>query len=430
MTPEATTILVSVLLLIANGFFVLAEYGLVGARRSRLESLAKQGNRSAKLFLQADKELAKHIAGVQVSITIMGISIGAITEPFFTGLIEKPLSFLPESLVRMIAIVAVAYPLVVFGELVPKYWALQQPERAAMVTIGPLRFFNALLAPLVALTRWTGEFFLKRLGIDVSRVEHGVTREELALLVRSSIDEGQFEAEQAKMINRALRLDKLDAADVMIHRLDIKWLPAGLNREELGEALKAFPHSRIPVCQDDIDEVLGIVYLQDIVKHWGDPGFSLASVTRPAEFVPESLTLDRVVQRMREARTQILIVRDEYGGTSGLMTLEDVVEEIFGELEDSLESERPPIERTSRARVTARADVRYDELLDFLGLDEEGGALTTETLAEIVVNSLSRLPKTGDRVEIPVGTLIVENMSRRRITRIALIEPTRPVEEV
>jgi putative hemolysin len=181
------------------------------------------------------------------------------------------------------------------------------------------------------------------------------------------------------------------------------------------------PHSRVPVCDGDVDEVVGIVYVQDVLKNLGREDVTLEVIARPAEFVPETLTLDRVVQRMREAKTQILIVRDEYGGTSGLLTLEDVVEEIFGELEDSLEGERPPIERVGSQRVTARADVRYDELMDFLDHEvEPESPWTTETLAEIVVSELGRVPRIGDSVQTPVGLMRVENMARRRVTRISV----------
>ncbi len=430
MSAEATTTLVlSVLLLLANAFFVAAEYGLVSARRSKVEALAKKGNRRARAVMKAYDELSTFVAGVQVCITVVGIGIGALTEPALSKALEPMLGFLPDWLLTLVSVFLVAYPLVVLGELLPKYVTLQHPERIALATVGPQRVINTILMPLVWLIRKTGEGIVRLVGVRPEDAEgQGLSREELALLLRSSSEDGHFDEAQASVVNKALNLDRLDASDVLIHRLDIKWVDLSLDRAGLLAALKTIPHSRIPVCDGDIDEVVGVAYLQDIVRHLDEPGFSLGAIMRPAEFVPENLSLDKVVTRMRDTRTQILFVRDEYGGTSGLLTLEDVVEEVFGELEDSLESERPQIERTNPRRVTARADVRYDELLQFLRRDDDEGPFTTETLAEIVIDALGRVPRVGDSVDVPLGTLKVENMARRRVTRIALVESPPRVE--
>jgi CBS domain containing-hemolysin-like protein len=185
--------------------------------------------------------------------------------------------------------------------------------------------------------------------------------------------------------------------------------------------LEFLPHSRIPVCNGDIDEVMGIAYLHDLVKLLGRPmEQGIETVIRPAIAVPENLGLDRIIGRMRDDRTQIVIVMDEYGGTSGLITLEDVVEELFGELEDSLESERPPIEIHPSGRVVARASVRFDELVSKLQveLDEDP---STDTLAEMIMDTMGRVPQVGDQIETAIGTIRVDNMARRRITRVSLI---------
>ncbi|MBS1723992.1 MAG: HlyC/CorC family transporter [Armatimonadetes bacterium] len=421
------TLVVSLLLLVGSAFFVAGEYGLVSARRPKIEALAKKGNRRAAGLLKALESMTTYVAGTQVGITLCGIAIGAVTEPYLHHLIEPGLSFLPSSVVRVLSIIAVALPLVILGELVPKYVALRNPERVALLSAPILRWAGLLLAPLVWLTSRASALILRPFGIRLDQAaSDSMSREELAILVKESHEEGHFADSQATVINKALKFDKLDAADVMIHRVDIKWLEKASDRESLPEKLKGIPHSRIPVCSGDIDELDGIVYLQDIVKAWDEPGFTLESVLRPAVFVPENLTLDKVIQRMREDKTQMLIVRDEYGGTAGLLTLEDVVEEVFGELQDTLEGERPPIERMGSTRITARADVRYDEILDFLGFEPGNEPYTTETLAEIVANVLERVPKLGDTVELPIGKLKVENMARSRVTRLVLLLSNRP----
>jgi len=221
------------------------------------------------------------------------------------------------------------------------------------------------------------------------------------------------------MVTRALKLDILTARDIMVHRLDIKWIDVGLDKDSLLERLSVVPYTRLPVCREDIDDMVGVAYLHDIVKNLRRPDFKLEKLLRPLVVVPENLTMEKIVATMRDQKTQILIVMDEYGGTSGLITLEDVVEEVFGELEDRLESERPPIELFSGGRVSARSDVRVDELVSYLHLPIEAGE-STDTLAQIIADQLERIPRPGDAVDSQLGLLRVENMARRRITRVSI----------
>ena len=183
--------------------------------------------------------------------------------------------------------------------------------------------------------------------------------------------------------------------------------------------LKNIPYSRMPVCRGDIDDLVGVAYLHDIVKHLDDEQFSLEKFVRPVVSVPENLTMAKILEMMRVEKTQMLIVSDEYGGTSGLVTLEDVVEEVFGELEDRLESERTPIERNPNGRVSAKASVRIDELVAALDLNLDIGE-DTDTLATIMINALGSVPRTGDSVATHLGLMRVENMARRRISRVSI----------
>ena len=427
--------LISLLLLLGSVFFVAAEYALVGARRSKIESLAKKGNRNAKRMLRAMDDRSTYIAATQIGITMIGIALGALTEPYLSGLLLKAFGSLPEQLASTSAILLVTYPIVVIGELTPKYVTLRHAERVALLLIGPLMVISVVLKPLSWLFQRTTGIVVRPFGIDINEAEkQGLSREELAVLVQAGTIEGEFDEPHALFLTKTLQFDTLDAEDVMIHRLDIQWLDVNTHRDDLPEKLGKIRHSRIPVCDKDIDEVVGIVYVQDIVAHWEDPKFSLRKIMRSPEFVPENLTLDKMVARMRETKTQIVIVKDEYGGTSGLVTLEDIVEEIIGDMEDRLESERPSIEQTNELRITARADVRYDELLGFLKLESNGGEFTTQTLASLIIDEIGRLPKIGDSVKLPIGTLKVENLARHRITRVtvnldpSILEPAEALE--
>lgn len=397
-----------------------AEYALVGSRRSKIESLARNGSGAAKLVLEALDERQRYVAGSQVAITMAGIGLGSIVEPVAEQSLEQALGrAVPDSVSIVVALIVVTYVMVVVGELIPKYLTLRSTERVALLSIRPLRFFVAMLSPLVWLVQKSGQLALRPFGIRVEEDDQEVvTKDELVMLLRAGSAGGTLDEHHAVLLNRALRFDKLDVSDIMVHRLDIQWVDVAMPQPDVLEALGNIPHSRVPVCKGDLDDIVGILYIQDYLRHAADPNLELASIVRPVVAIPENLTLNRVVTTMRETKSQILVVVDEYGGTSGLVTLEDVVEEIFGELDDQLESERPPIERVGHHRVSARADVRYDEVLEFLG--REPLDADTSTLAEVIVTRLGRVPNLGDSVEDELGRLRVENMARRRITRVSI----------
>lgn len=406
-------------LLVASVFFVAAEYSLVSCRRGKLESLAKKGNRSAKLVLQSLDELPAHIAGIQLGITMVGIGMGSVAEPFITQFFSNLLgASAPRTLSFILSFLLVTYVVVVIGEILPKYIALAKAERFALLVIRPTRFFVAALRPLIWLVEKSGTLLLKPMGIAVAGKSESLPKEELMMLLRSGGAEGVDEA-YVGMLERALKLDALTADDIMVHRIDINWLDITTTKEQLFSKLSEIPHTRVPVCRGDIDDVAGILYVLDVVRAWETAEFDLEGLLRPAIAIPENLSMDRILTRMRESKSQLLIVMDEYGGTSGLVTLEDVVEEVFGELEDTMEGERPSIEILPSGRVSARAEVRFDELVEKLGVDTIDEP-TTDTLANVLMEGLGRVPRPGDSLQTELGLLMVENMARRRITRVSL----------
>ncbi|MHB8637024.1 MAG: hemolysin family protein [Fimbriimonadaceae bacterium] len=420
--PAGTPLLLiaSIFLVLGSAFFVAAEYSLVSSRRSRLEAFARRGNRSAAALVKALDNLSTLVACIQIGITMLGIGVGAITQPFVTRALSSALGTNVDPRISLVvAFLFVTFALVVVGELVPKYATLRNPERAALLLYPPLRLISYVFYPLSWLARVTALGILRAAGVKPQDDEStAVPKEELLLLVQSGSADGILEKKHAELVSRALRLDVLTARDIMIHRLDVKWLPIETRRDDVLQRLKAIPYSRIPVCRDDIDSVAGIAYVHDIVKRLDDPDLNLETIMCPAVFVPENLPMGRIVDTMRSEKTHLLVVMDEYGGTSGIITIEDVVEEVFGDLEDRTEVQRPMIERRG-GRVSARAEVRYDELVNFLGLAVASSDVT-DTLATMIVERLERVPKTGDTVETSLGLLRVENMARNRITRVAL----------
>jgi CBS domain containing-hemolysin-like protein len=411
---------ISILLVLASAFFVAAEYALVGSRKSRLETMGRKGSKSARALAKSIDNISPLIAGTQIGITLISIAIGSFTEPFVSELLHPMLKGLGRTLEGAVSLLLVTFCLVVIGELTPKYFSLRHAEQVAVRTYRPLQAIGVLFKPLIWLAQGAAGLILRPFGVRIEdHVNTSLPKEELLMLVQTGGAEGTLDKTHAEMVTRALRLDVLAARDIMVHRLDIKWIDVSWDRATLMSRIRNIPYTRLPACKGDVDEMVGVAYLHDIVKHLDAPNFDLSQIVRPIVAIPENLTMERIVQTMRDEKTQMLIVMDEYGGTSGIVTLEDVVEEVFGELEDRLESERPVIEEFPGGRVSARADVRVDELVTRLNLNIEIGD-QTDTLAQILIDALERVPRPGDSTQTLLGTMRVENMARRRITRVSM----------
>ena len=386
--------------------------------------MAKKGSKGAKEILKMSENMSRFIAGTQIGITMIGVAMGSFTEPFVTNVLTKQLGWLDPTVTHVLSFVLVLFFLVVLGELIPKYVSLKHPERFIFLTYRPLKLFVKLFSSIIWCAQWVSQLLLKPIRIDIKETgKESIGKEELIMMVQSTGSEGVLEKAHADLVSRALRLDALAARDIMVHRLDIKWLDIDLNLQEVLAKMSQIRYSRVPVCRGDIDDIVGFVYTVDLLRAYANSDFHLEKLARPFVAIPENLPMERIVQTMRESNTQVVIVLDEYGGTSGLISLEDVVEEVFGELQDGPESERPPIETLPNGRVSARAEVRFDELVNKLGLNIDI-ANRTESLATMLVEKLERVPRPGDSVETDFGSMRVENMARRRITRIGItIDP-------
>lgn len=414
---ESASWIFGLFLLGLSAFLVMAEYALISVRRSRIDSLASSGSRSARALLSALDKMPRVVAAIQIGITVCGLALGASMEPLLSDRISRLVgSVVNPAISSFLAILVVTFVTVVAAELVPKYLALAISERLALAIVRPLGLIVLVLSPIAMVAQWSANLMLRPFGIKPGNEGEGISRDELALLLRAGESAGILEETHANVVSKALRFDKLDAADIMIHRIDIKWINLDASFDQMVKQLSASPHSRVPVCRGDIDDIAGMLYLHDVVKRLENPPDTIEELLRPIEVVPENINLNKIIERMRESRTQILIVVDEYGGTSGLITLEDVIEEVFGELEDALEAERPMIEELGLRRISARAEVRVDEVFEFFDMD--ASSASTDTLAQVVVDQLQRIPRPGDKVEMDFGTLIVENMARRRVTRV------------
>lgn len=414
------------LLVLISAFFVAGEYSLVGARPGRINNLARKGSRAAKAASHAVKNLPPYIAGTQIGITMASIGLGWIGEGTLSYYFEPFLNRIGLHVVASaIAFLCVTFLLVVLGELIPKYLVIRGPERILLTLIIPLNATLAVLRPFTVILEGAGYILLRPFGVNIRHdMRSSLAKEELAALIHESRSAGQFAEGHAKVITKALRLADLQADDVMIPRVDIIAVDVALSKEELATKLAQQSHTRVLVVEGgNLDEVVGILHLQDAVRLFAGTAKDVRSIVRPPVFVPPNLSLERLIERMQQEKTQMLIIRDEHGGTAGLLTLEDIVEEIFGELDDQVEHAQPRISRWPDGRVIMRGDVRTDELAEFLQLEDN--PLEREPVSTIIMDELERVPKIGDSIETEIGTLRVVNMSRQRITRVAL-SPSMP----
>lgn len=430
------------LLILANAFFVASEFALVGVRKSRVETLAKEGIPAAPTLLQAISDLDRYIAGTQLGITIASLGLGAIAESTLEGLLhplfESLQPFLPNKIGKAIlsggtiagTAVAIATVFhVVLGELVPKSLALQYTEATALRVARPMVVIVTLFRPFIWFLNATGNRVLHLMGIPPVSGGHTIahTVEELKILVDDSHKQGVLDGMERLMLQRVFKLKNLVARQVMVHRLDVVGMPVEMPYEGLMLAVVDAPYSRFPVYDGDLDHVVGILFVKDLIGYRRAPGqvFELRKILRSALFVPESIPIETLLTQFRRARTQMAIVLDEFGGTSGLVTLEDVVEELLGDLTEEpsdLDGEAGTSTPLKEA-IMVDGRTRLDTLNERFGLELEDEE--ADTIAGFVSNQLGRVPEEGE--ELVVGQLSIKvcETDGPRITALTLT-PTEP----
>ena len=429
-------LLVGVLVAV-NALFVAAEYALVRVRRTQMEALAAQGHRAATMVLYGLDHLSRYIAGVQVGITLAGLASGLFGEPALAALMDPvgtvlfpPALLGPEASTALstgLTLLVITYLLVVVGELVPKAITLQYPDRIALLVAKPLRLAVWVFTPVVWSMNALGNGLLRLLRLPPPDDGQGIySVEELQLLIVQSHQAGILEDIERRVMQRGAQVGDLRVVDVMIPRVDIVAVDLTWPVAEVLDRAAQTIHTRLPAYEADLDHVRGILHLQDLFKATRQPPLpqDLRPLVRPPLFVPETMALDALLRTFQQRQTQIALVVDEHGSLDGLVTLEDVVEEVFGEVHDTLEAVQPRIQQMSDGRVLVRGEVRLRDLNDWFGRhvqDED-----VETIAGYIMKHLHRTAHVGDTLDTPYGTLRVENMAQVRITQVAILPPPTP----
>jgi magnesium and cobalt exporter, CNNM family len=419
-------------LVVVNAFFVAAEYALVRVRRTRMEALAAQGSHLARVVLHCLDHLNRYIAGVQVGITLAGLAMGRFGEPALATLFDPlfalifPPSLLGSDVSTALAtgftLLLISYLLVVFSELVPKAITLQFAGQVALLVAKPLQWAVIGFTPLVWSMNALGNSVLRFLRLPPSGDGQGAySVEELQLLIVQSHKAGILEDIERQLMQRGAQLADLRVNNIMIPRVDIVALNLSLPDDELLDRAAQTIHTRLPVYEETLDRMVGILHLQDLFKYLRQPqvGRDIRQLIRPALFVPETMSLDELLRAFQQQHTQIALAIDEHGSVDGVVTLEDVVEEVFGEVHDALEALQPSIQPMPDGRILVRGEVRLRELNDRLGWDMQDEEV--DTIAGYIMKRLGRAAQVGDVIETPYGTIRVENMARVRITQVAIM---------
>jgi putative hemolysin len=422
----AGELLIILILVLLNGVFVAAEIALVTVRRTRLEQLMEEGSGAARRVSRLVATPGRFLAVIQVGITFVGFLASAFAGVSLAfqlqGLFES-LPFLAPyagALALVIVTAVLSFFTIIFGELVPKTLALAHAERFALVVAGPVDLLARLLGPVVwLLTKVTGA--INRI-LGVREQDPGlISSEELKILVERGGESGILEAEEEQMISAVMELGESRVHEVMVPRIDIVARPLDVPLGSLVDTIVEEGHSRIPIYEDTIDNVIGILYAKDLLPYLKGPDQppEIRGLLRTPLFVPESMTIDDLLHELQRRKVHIAIVLDEYGGTAGLVTIEDLIEEIVGEIQDEYDTEEPMVVRLSEdeARVDGRASV--DDLVELfdvtLAADDND---QYDTVGGLVYHHVGGVPKVGDQVSVDGITLTVETTDGRRVGKV------------
>ena len=440
MNPANILINISIIafLLFVNGFFVAAEFALVKVRKTRLEQLCNEGNSNAKRALRLVNETNKMLAAAQLGVTIASIALGWVAESTMVQLIEPVIKFIPLNNPAItahiisvpIAFVLVTYFHVLLGEQLPKCFALRHTDTLALAVATPMDMFIKLMKPFVWLLMVSGDKILCAFHVSAEDVSLVHSTEELDMLVDASYNEGVLNETETEMLHNMFKFSDLMAKQAMTPRTDMICIPNDITYDELVKFALENQYTRYPVYEEEnIDKILGFIHVKDLFSlAMNNEKFAIDKLIRPLMLVPETMTLDNLTIEFKKTHGQMAIVIDEFGGTSGLITLEDVLEEIIGEVQDEFDEEEDSnIEKIGEDTYLAQGMMRIDELVEYFDLDkslfEEDDV---ETIAGLVVKLLGRIAEVGDFVSLNGLSFKVVEIDGARITKLEVVKE--PVE--
>lgn len=411
-----------VLLLVAvNAFFVAAEFSFVAVRRSRIDEMAEAGDSAAKNVQRALTHLDRYIAGTQLGITIASLALGWVGEPAMAVLIDGIFGLLglPPAPAGVHSGVALAFSFflitflhIVLGELAPKSLALVNPEGVAKIVTTPVRLFAQVMSPMIWLFNGAANSLLRLVGVALSSEVHSHSSEELRLLVMQARAHGTLDESDSAMLAGVFDFHEKKARDVMRPRTEIVGLPIDATEGEVWNVIRDERYSRYPVYRESVDDVIGVFLAKDLWLKESAASFSLAELTREPLYVPDSRAAEKVLDDLRRTRAHMAVVLDEYGGTAGIITMEDLIEEVIGDIADEYDM-------AARSAIESNGVLELDGTMSLIDVRSDHRVQIPEgdwtTLGGYAFAQLGRLPRMGDRVPVPGGELEVIAMDGRRI---------------
>ncbi len=437
-------IVLLLVLILVNAYFAMAEIAVISLNDAKMEKMAEEGNKKARLVLKLTKNPTRFLSTIQIGITLAGFLTSASAATSFaemlTSAVTKAVPSLPVDVVSPVAVVLItlimSYFSLVLGELVPKRIGMQIPEKVAFMVAKPLLFISKVTGPFVRFLSFSTNLVVKICGFDPNADEESVTEEEIRMMVDVGGEKGVIEDDQKEMINNIFEFDDIDAGDVMTHRTDV--VAADVNDITVDDFIQLAienGRSRIPLYEEDIDNIVGIVYVKDLLKYIGKqmPAKKLLrDIMREPYFIPESKSCGELFKEMRARRLQMAVVVDEYGGTAGIVTIEDIVEAVMGNIQDEYDHEDEEISKIDDNTFTVDGTIDFEEIEELIGKELPEGDY--ETLAGYVIDELQCIPKDGEMNEVVFENVkfTVLSVEDRRIEKIKVEifpEPERDEDE-
>jgi CBS domain containing-hemolysin-like protein len=423
--PLGLSLTLIVVLVFMNGFFVAAEFAMVKVRGSRIDALISEGHARAKLASRLTNNLDAYLSACQLGITLASLGLGWIGEPAVASLIAPwfaQVGFQNEVFIHTVSfIIAFSFITVlhiVLGELAPKTVAIRKSETVTLLTATPLVFFHKLMYPLIWLLNGTANQLLKAIGIEPATEKDAAhTEEEIRILMKESHKRGLIDNTELTLVDNIFDFTETNAREIMIPRTEMICLNTALTIDENKRIALEQMLTRYPVCENDKDNIIGFIHIKDLLKDTAHSITDIAQITRPITSVPESMQISMLLKLMQKKKTQIAILIDEYGGTSGLVTLEDIMEEIVGEIQDEFDEERADIEKRDDASYSINGLMLIEAVNSYFGLDIDTDDF--DTIGGWIYSQIDIPPKRDQRVHYPGGfTFIIEETDHLRVSRI------------
>ena len=441
-TPGTTNVISQLLFLliltIANAFFAGAEMATVSVNKNKIKMLAENGNKNAQLLQELLKEPTKFLSTIQVAITLSGFLASASAATSFSAPLDILMTKLGipygETIAIIIVTVVLSFFTLVFGELVPKRIALQKAEAISLFTVKPVLFISRLTSPFIKLLSFSTGLVLQVLGMKAENLEENISKEEIKSMVEAGQANGVFNETEKEMINSIFEFDDILASEIMIPRTDVYSIDIDASIGEYLDELLETKHSRIPVFEGDIDNIIGVLYIKDLILEARNKGFEnvdIRSILRKPYLVPESKNIDTLFKEMQKKRQHLAILVDEYGGFSGIATIEDLVEEIMGDIEDEYdEIEEPQLKKLDEHTYLIDGFMNVDDLNEELSLDLESE--DHDTISGFLLDLLGKILEDGSKTSVDYKNLHFDilEVEDKHIEKIRLIiQPEEKTEE-